>query len=273
MSISPLAGALISVTTLLVPAPPPAATTPVTTFTMAHSGSYESDANGHRLPRGALLTIFPDSAATDETQIFSPWVTATPHGLSIQASCSAEDALINLPILYASPLQINTYLPNDVGTEPYGICSYTGPTPILLHTTTGQVIEHDLGTVPSHPGGFLEGDGVTPVGFHQSGTRVLDCRTGDKSCPLSAGGVPALLRLYLTGAELFTCAGCQAGIQFLFNGRKQATVDVQTVSLGVEVATIRLTDVSGPGTYQVTITSTAPQQSSEVMQVRLSPAV
>jgi hypothetical protein len=140
-----------------------------------------------------------------------------------------------------------------------------------MHATDGQVIERPIKVVSSHPGGFLAPDGVTPDGLHQGQTQLVDCLDSATACPVKIWGVPARITLYLTGAEEFTCAGCAANIHFLLDGKAQKTVSVQTNSTGTEIATVELNNVAGGGTYKLTITSTAEQPSSQVMQLRLGP--
>jgi len=212
-----------------------AATATATSFGAYHSATYEGDPNPLANPpsvgmaAGGLWTIFTvGGPVTDERGAFQPWVQRTPKGLTVEASCAGPDALMKLPILYVGPsgggTQINVYRPNTTPDEPWGTCAFTGLGHIRVTAIDGTVLDRSYVIVSTHPGPFLEPDG-TAVGTYGPDLRLAQCRTDTADCPVSVGGRAAVIRIYLTGADQFTCQPCgTAGVTFYLDGKPQTLV-------------------------------------------------
>lgn len=273
-----VAVAAVVAVSITVPARPAIAAAP---FTVVSAASYEGiDGSGGATPSGALLSIFTDRPVTGEATAFTPWTMRTPGGVWVETGCAAGRQPIVLPLLYVGPsgsgTQLNFYLPNPDGPEPYGTCDGAGSIWIAVHPGAGYgavMLREGIRTVTAHPGIFSVG--LAPAGSHVDGrsqlvTPIATCLSllgvDPTVCPVSSGGRPAGLRLYLTGAERFLCDPCGSGplafelapvVGDTVGGFvRQSLVRLVRDSLGVERAEVVVAGSMPAGTYRLRVTST-----------------
>jgi hypothetical protein len=243
------------------------------------------------VPRGALLTLHTDIPVSVNGSKFLPWVTETSDGLSVQAGCTVlRNMLLPIESVSHDGRRVNVYYPNALGQEPFGRCDSDGTAQIRLRPGNGMGPEmvQTVVTVNGHPGIFTVG-GVAD-GLHINGldpmaiTPLEECAAAPEVCPVATQGQQALLRLRLTGAEMFVCFPCESTTIFfelatvgdrgeLGPWRRQTVIRVATTSTGVEEATIRL----GPagelegGEYRLRVGQTTRPEMADPVAIRLGP--
>ncbi|GIH04848.1 hypothetical protein Rhe02_29150 [Rhizocola hellebori] len=238
----------------------PAAAEP-NTLTVVSSASYFRNT----VSMGSLVSLFTSQPLTGAPdKYFDPWVTDGPGGIYVLANCADEEHFMKLPILYIGRFQVNAYIPNAMGPEPWGTCAYSGPATFVLQPAAGYgtYLVSNLVTVATHPGIFSAGP--APSGKHVAAGAekdLIDCSNlvpaNPALCRTRTGGVPAELILYLTGSEWYLCGSCPPeGLIFelapVANGVigayvPQTLLRLERNSNGLEMARVRLrTDVS-PG--------------------------
>jgi uncharacterized protein (TIGR03437 family) len=230
-------------------------------LTVVSSASYFQN----KVSTGSLVSLFTTEPVTgDPSRSFDPWVQDGPGGVYVLATCADEEHFMKLPILYIGRFQVNAYIPNGMGSEPWGTCPYSGPATFVLQPAVGygSYVVSNLTTVATHPGIFSAGS--APSGSHfdiraPKETILTECASlapNPVVCPPRNNGVAAELVLYLTGAEWFVCEPCpQDGLIFelapVVNGVVGAYVPqtllmLESTSAGLEKARVRLrTDVAG----------------------------
>ncbi len=182
--------------------------------------------------RGSLATFYVQPPITGETLRFSAWVEETPTGAWIALENCRVDTTTSrteskkLPILFIGTFgsgseaynQFSVYIPNDIGPEPYGACQQSLPQGYLskyvFHPAPGHGGEFFklAGHIQQLPGIFTANSTGTgaPSGFHLNAktgeqTTISNCNTTPAACPVSTGGLPNYLILYLTGGEVLAC--------------------------------------------------------------------
>lgn len=288
--LSRAAAALLGLMAIPLVAADPARAAEATDFTVVSAASFEGDFQGRAVPTGALLAIFPlggtfpiDEYPADPD---GTWPTSTPQGLRVTASCASYAATAAIPILYASPIQINVYWPNTDGPERYGDCPHLGTSRMTVHLPDGRVIGHNLTTVAAHPGIFFTGD--TPSGVHRVGvtgapTALTTCNdllpASPGACPVRSSGTSATVEISLTGSETFACSPCgSAGLRFelaRFSGgvlgpwTAQHLLSLQPVGRnpGRELAAIRLAPAVDPGEYRLRVVAPAGPSTAQSLHV------
>ncbi|GIH10856.1 hypothetical protein Rhe02_89230 [Rhizocola hellebori] len=170
---------------------------------VANSASFETGP----FASGGFLTAYTRLPVTDEAQGFS-FVSATPAGLSVRSSACGG---LSMPITYAGPsgfggTQINFYVPNDFGSEPYGSCPASGGTTFTIHPSAGYGPDLTKAEtlVDFRPALFTAGD--APAGYHLNvvtgaTTSFSSCNTNPSACPVSTGGQQNFLIVFTTGGE------------------------------------------------------------------------
>ena len=266
--------AVIGLALALQPALPAAAAGD--TLTIANAASYVVDP----VAGGALWVIYTDRPVTqdDKHHNFSPWATVGPGGLAVWATCAGADDIIALPMLYVGPAyegtQMNLYVPNATGPEPFGTCANFGPRHIWVQPAAGRgpVIERDVTVVAAHPGVFISPSGSEPSGHHIDGltgavTPLSQCAAmlpaNPSVCRSSTLGEAGQLVLHLTGSEWFVCNPCNGTalmveLARVTNGVVGAYMPLFLGSLlrsstGVETATVYLSPGTPAGEYRLRV--------------------
>src|SRR5262245_39894061 len=131
-------------------------------FTMVSAASYQGP-----VARGSIAAVFGTNLTTEPARTFDPGVEVTPGGVSVTIDACRNRALVKrLPILFVSASQLNVYIPNPDGYEPYGTCRDTGNDMVTVHTSSGQDITQPQPMPRTAPGVFMAGGaGPTPEGW------------------------------------------------------------------------------------------------------------
>lgn len=255
---------------IIVPAPP--AMAQATDFTVVNSASYLAGS----VPPGALLSIFTNGQVTIDTvgRAFSPWTYYAPGNLYVEATCAEADEITPLPILYASPFQLNVYYPNQFGTEPFGTCANAGTSRITVHPATGMgpAMSKDLVTVLTHPGVFAAPDNA-PSGQYVNGpatTALSTCLSQPASCPAAN----ATLVVNLTGSEMCTYSCLSFDLAPVVNGVtgtyvQQTVSSIAWPSTGVERVWITVNAGTPAGEYRLRVRNNQNMESPPPLTVRL----
>lgn len=257
------------------------------TVTVVNSASFEINA-----PRGALLTFYINPGITDETQAFSyPWPDQTSGGAWIRIDNCQSGQSKKLPILYVGPdgfggNQFNVYLPNNIGSEPFGTCDAGGASNFTFQPKSGfgSAFTRSINTNNYSPGIFTansSGTG-TPAGFHLRATDgfltpLTTCANTPSDCPVSTSGQMNYLILFTTGNEQNSCGGsgfpsCVGSVvNFKLNGVTQ-TLEFNGYAgfLGQEQANVRLASGTQAGDY--TLTMSLPNAPQQQLPIRLGAA-
>jgi hypothetical protein len=239
------------------------------------------------VPRGAMLSIFTDAPVSGQERKFVPWVTEADDGLFVQADCTVVRT-IRLPIraVRSNGHEILVYYPNGMGDEPFGRCDNDGISDVVVQPAGGfgPAMSQPVVTVNGHPGIFSIGvnpDGLYLNGLDGKSTRLSECAAAPAACPVRTQGLPARLRLTLTGAEMFICNPCPFPnilfeLALVVNGvvgtyQQQKLLSLTSVSTGMEEADIELLpDLTG-GEYRLRVRQTFRPEFADPLTVLLGP--
>jgi hypothetical protein len=257
---------------LVAPVAPVAAADPPPPFQVTHPITYEYVLGA---PTGTQLAIFVDRIISAETnRPFDPWVITAPDGLEVWASCARYDALWRLPISYVGQYgppenrktQINVYMPNDAGPEPWGDCQHVGNTRFQVYPARGygSMMQRDFRLLTAHPGLTKPPKYRHPDGMER---KQSECEAKPSDCPAFVPGmpgmppVPAQLLLELAGADgLVDCPTCPWGVSLTpVAGGSETFLTIKSLtrmeSLGIETAVVEIVNGIGPGKYKIKVGS------------------
>jgi hypothetical protein len=234
----------------------------------------------NKVARGAFVTLHLDGQVSSEETTFSPWPTITPAGVYVEASPCSSGATVRLPIVevfgYSTESDVSVYLPNDLGSEPFGTCDTPAglnsgiSTTFTVHPAPGYgaPVSTTRTTFRAYPMifdvGRLTGTHVNVVtGVN---TNIEDCNFDVYDCPVATVDASGVLRqnvllVNLTGAEAFNCGPTTGSCSFigfrLTSGStriSQTTVSVSSTGTGQEQARIVLASGLTPGCWGLTAT-------------------
>jgi hypothetical protein len=234
----------------------------------------------NKVARGAFLTLHLNGQVSNEETTFSPWPTTTPAGVYVEASPCSSGSTIRLPIVevfgYATESDVSVYLPNDLGSEPFGTCDTAAGLNAGISTTFtvhpapgyGAAVSTTRTTFRAYPMIFDVG---RTTGLHINvvtglNTPIEDCNFDVYDCPvatLDSNGVlrQNVLLVNLTGAEALSCGPTTGTCSFigfrLTSGSTrlgQTTVSVSSIDPGVEQARIVLSSAVTAGCWSLTAT-------------------
>jgi hypothetical protein len=238
-----------------------------------NSASYKNGAYGY-VSRGSFVTLYIYPKISDETFVASyPWPSQTAGGVQItlhEVSNPKSPACTPRILAHAvsgDQSQVNLYLPNHVGSEPFGGCDDLSwnhwsikpkagfGSPFMSFNPTGNYL----------PGLFTENQGGTgvPAGFHINAktgewTRLVNCEKAPAQCPISTGGEMNFIILYVTGGEGLSCISeltCQGSVQRFIIGTVDQTLLYGAYAgyLGQEQINLRLSPATPVGKSTLTV--------------------